>query len=162
VKKRSIRIAGQLFSFSESQLEPGWTVSKRPGDWLIFTTAAGDRIRLMKTSSRSKVFASVGGLLISGEIQQEGVKTVEALTGADADLTAQFPGKVRKILVLQDQVVAQGEPLILVEAMKMEFTIKAPFPGQISKICVSEGQQLAPGDRFVEMTDAVAGAPSGT
>ena len=43
-----------------------------------------------------------------------------------ADLVAQFPGKVRKVLVAEGAQVAEGEPLVLVEAMKMEFAVKAP------------------------------------
>jgi biotin carboxyl carrier protein len=66
-------------------------------------------------------------------------------------LVAQFPGKVRKIMVQPGQEVQEGDALVMVEAMKMEFGVKAPRAGKIKTILVREGQQLSPGDRFVEL-----------
>ena len=41
--------------------------------------------------------------------------------------------------------------MLLLEAMKMEFSVKAPFKGTIERILVKEGQQLSPGDRFLDL-----------
>ena len=44
-----------------------------------------------------------------------------------------------------------GEPVVLVEAMKMEFTIRAPFDGVVKQIRVKDGQPISPGDRFLDV-----------
>jgi biotin carboxyl carrier protein len=54
-------------------------------------------------------------------------------------------------LVREGDQVAEGAPLMLLEAMKMEFSIKAPFNGTVKKLCVQEGQQLSPGQQLVEV-----------
>jgi biotin carboxyl carrier protein len=46
---------------------------------------------------------------------------------------------------------------MLLEAMKMEFSIKAPFAGVVKKLCVQEGQQLSPGQQLVDLIPEGAG-----
>lgn len=71
--------------------------------------------------------------------------------GAEAsDLRAPFPGKVVKVLVSAPLDVAKGEALVVLEAMKMEFTYTAPKDLRIEKVLVREGQQLDKGAPFFE------------
>ena len=122
----------------------------RPGGWVIFTDAQGARHRMMMSEGRGTLSASLGGTLYLGAVSSDHVQG-SARGGGDSDLVSQFPGKVRKVLVGEGVEVSENDPLILVEAMKMEFTIKAPFSGKVAKILVKEGQQLSPGDRFLEL-----------
>jgi biotin carboxyl carrier protein len=46
--------------------------------------------------------------------------------------------------------VVEGQPVIVVEAMKMENELKAPCDGTVSKLCVAEGDQVAARDVLVE------------
>lgn len=131
-----------------------WKLSIRPGGWIVAereTPGGGqERRRIAIAEARGALGASLGGLLWQGEV----LETREGAggdAGSETDLTAQFPGKVRKILVQAGQEVKAGEPLCLVEAMKMEFAIKAPFAGKVMKILVAEAQQLSPGDRLVDL-----------
>ncbi|MBI4925956.1 MAG: ATP-grasp domain-containing protein [Bdellovibrio sp.] len=66
-----------------------------------------------------------------------------------SELEVQFPGKVRKILVKKGDYVQRGEVLLLVEAMKMEFAIKAPYSATIKELFTKEGQQINIGDRYL-------------
>ena len=91
------------------------------------------------------------------------VRTSASAAGAadDSALVAQFPGKVRKILVAVGAQVNAGDKLILVEAMKMEFAVVAPFSGTVSTIKVTEGQSFSPGARFADVTVAATAAKGG-
>ncbi|MES2741612.1 MAG: acetyl/propionyl/methylcrotonyl-CoA carboxylase subunit alpha [Pseudomonadota bacterium] len=60
-------------------------------------------------------------------------------------LTAPMPGKVVALLVAQGQPVKRGEPLVIMEAMKMEHTIAAPHDGVIAQILYAVGDQVADG-----------------
>ena len=71
-----------------------------------------------------------------------------ATAGPSADSTAilaQMPGVVLRINVELAQTVTEGQPLLVLEAMKMEVAINAPVDGVISEITVAEGEQVAAG-----------------
>ena len=52
---------------------------------------------------------------------------------------APMPGMVFKILVEEGQEIKKGDPLIILEAMKMENVLKSPTDGVIKKIAVTQG-----------------------
>jgi biotin carboxyl carrier protein len=56
-----------------------------------------------------------------------------------------MPGKIVRILVKLGDVVAKDQPILVMEAMKMENQIKATQAGKVSKISVTEGQALETG-----------------
>jgi urea carboxylase len=62
---------------------------------------------------------------------------------------APIPGSVWKINVKAGQIVSKGETLVVLESMKMEFSITAPSDGTIRQIDVEEGQQVNAGQQVV-------------
>lgn len=64
---------------------------------------------------------------------------------------AKMPGKIAKIMVKQGQQVEKGDPIIVMEAMKMENEIRALISGEIKKISVSEGQAVETGALLIEI-----------
>lgn len=74
--------------------------------------------------------------------------------GGHGDLTAPMPGQVQKHLVATGAVVAPGDPLLVMEAMKMQLEIKAPRAGAVKRFLVAEGEQVAGGAPLVELEDA--------
>lgn len=67
-----------------------------------------------------------------------------------------MPGVVLRILVQTGQSVTAGEPLLVLEAMKMEQTIKTTIDGNVGAILVEPGEVVAPGQMLVEI-DADSG-----
>ena len=110
-----------------------------------------ERRRFMLQEGNGKLSAQLGGKLWHGDIVAVSAGGSASSGGLDSDLTAQFPGKIRKILVKAGDRVEEGASLLFVEAMKMEFSVKAPFSGRVSKVHVQEGQQVSPGDRFLDL-----------
>jgi glutaconyl-CoA/methylmalonyl-CoA decarboxylase subunit gamma len=66
-------------------------------------------------------------------------------------VTAYMPGRVVKILVVQDNEVKAGQGLIVLEAMKMENEIQAERDGVVKRVLVTEGQAVEGGDPLFEM-----------
>jgi len=64
---------------------------------------------------------------------------------AGARLTAPMPGKVVAVLASKGQEVKKGDPLVIMEAMKMEHTIAAPSDGLVEEILYQVGDQVADG-----------------
>ncbi|MFM0018126.1 acetyl/propionyl/methylcrotonyl-CoA carboxylase subunit alpha [Paraburkholderia azotifigens] len=64
-------------------------------------------------------------------------------------LTAPMPGKVIAVLVEQGAAVEKGQPLIVMEAMKMEHTIGAPTAGKVAEVLYAVGDQVADGAQLL-------------
>jgi urea carboxylase len=73
----------------------------------------------------------------------------------DGDLvSADLNGSVWKILVEPGQRVEAGQPLIVVEAMKMELAVTAPRAGIIKRISCQQGRPVGPGDALLWLEHA--------
>ena len=58
-------------------------------------------------------------------------------------LHAPMPGRVIKVLVVEGETVAEGQALLVLEAMKMEHSLRAPHAGTVRDIRAGEGEQVA-------------------
>jgi len=68
-------------------------------------------------------------------------------------VTAPMPGLVRDVAVSVGDRVSAGDPLIVLEAMKMEHVLKAPREGVIKDVSTAQGSQVAAGDILVTLED---------
>jgi acetyl-CoA carboxylase biotin carboxyl carrier protein len=59
---------------------------------------------------------------------------------------SEIAGSVWKIEVTVGDQVAEEDPLIILESMKMEIPLLAPRAGRVTEILVSEGEAIAEGD----------------
>jgi propionyl-CoA carboxylase alpha chain len=62
-----------------------------------------------------------------------------------------MPGQVLRILVHEGQQVKTGDSLVVLEAMKMEQTIRTTINGRVQSVLVKTGQVVAPGQMLVEI-----------
>jgi 3-methylcrotonyl-CoA carboxylase alpha subunit len=69
-------------------------------------------------------------------------------------LTAPMPGKVIALLAETGAKVEKGAPLLVLEAMKMEHTIKAPRAGVVKAFHFAPGEQVSEGAELVELESA--------
>jgi 3-methylcrotonyl-CoA carboxylase alpha subunit len=66
-------------------------------------------------------------------------------------LTAPMPGKVVSFAVKAGDTVAKGQPLAVMEAMKMEHTIAAPADGVVQELLYAPGDQVAEGAELLKL-----------
>ncbi len=66
-------------------------------------------------------------------------------------ITAPMPGKIKKVNFLDGQSIKSGEVGIVMEAMKMEYSLKAKIDGQVKKILCSVGDQVTLGQTLVQL-----------
>jgi 3-methylcrotonyl-CoA carboxylase alpha subunit len=74
---------------------------------------------------------------------------------AAGKLTAPMPGRVTRLLVEAGAKVRRGEPLVVIEAMKMEHTVTAPADGVVTAV------RFAAGELVEEGAELIAFAPAG-
>ena len=72
-------------------------------------------------------------------------------TSSDGRIRAAMSGRVVAVLVKQGERVTAGQPVITLEAMKMEHVHSAPVSGTISAVEVIEGDQVTTGRIMVEI-----------
>jgi len=68
-------------------------------------------------------------------------------------ITAPMPGTVIKVNVHQGSTVEAGDPLVVLEAMKMETPLLAPYDATVKTVHVEEGDRVAGGAVLVELDD---------
>jgi biotin carboxyl carrier protein len=66
-------------------------------------------------------------------------------------LSAPMPGKVVRILAPAGTEVEAGQPVLVIEAMKMQNELKSPKKGRVKKIAVSEGAAVEAGQALAEV-----------
>jgi glutaconyl-CoA/methylmalonyl-CoA decarboxylase subunit gamma len=67
------------------------------------------------------------------------------------EITAPMVGKVVKVLVTVGQEVEEDEPVVMIEAMKVEMPVVAPEGGKVSAVHVKEGQTVEGDALLVEL-----------
>lgn len=68
-----------------------------------------------------------------------------------AHVGANIPGTVIKILANEGDEIKENQPIIILEAMKMETNVLSPRDGKIARVLVEEGAQVEAGELIVEL-----------
>lgn len=62
-----------------------------------------------------------------------------------------MPGRITKVTVKEGDLVKAGQAIVMMEAMKMEYTLKAEIDGQIKAVLIKEFDQVNLGQVLVEL-----------
>lgn len=119
--------------------------------------ASGNKVDLEVNGSQyeveleSEVKTSKTPTLIRTEVRP--TQKVEPLTTSASvkKITAPLPGVIMKLLVKEGDEVKTGDPLLILEAMKMENTILAEASGKIQSIKIQPNGSVLQGDLLMEI-----------
>ena len=78
--------------------------------------------------------------------EQEPESVIQLDANNDNNLLAPMPGVLLKYLVEEGQQVSKGDPIAVLEAMKMENTLPSPSDGQVTSTPVNTGDTVIKGD----------------
>ena len=90
-------------------------------------------------------------LVLASRIDDEDV-----VTEGPGAVNAPMPGRILKVFVEAGQAVTLEQPLLIMEAMKMEYTLASPRNGRVGEILVKEGDQVSEGSLILEVHDEIA------
>jgi acetyl-CoA carboxylase biotin carboxyl carrier protein len=62
------------------------------------------------------------------------------------DVVAEMVANVWKVVVAQGDAIAEGDPIVILESMKMEIPVEAPVSGTVKELRVQEGGVVQEGD----------------
>jgi biotin carboxyl carrier protein len=87
-------------------------------------------------------------------LEREAAGGRRAAAGAHAGgLEAPMPGVITKVMVVVGEDVSKGQPLLALEAMKMEHVIRAPRAGRVKAVSASPGQMVQSGAALVALEE---------
>jgi 3-methylcrotonyl-CoA carboxylase alpha subunit len=129
-----IELAGATYQL-ELVARDGAQLSIRLGDTATHGSVRRDgELFHVFTGGRHTTFTYNDPMAHAGEIEAGGGR-----------LTAPMPGKVVAVMTSNGKSVKKGEPLVIMEAMKMEHTIAAPSDGVVEEVLYQVGDQVADG-----------------
>jgi len=102
----------------------------------------------------NRSFIDFEGLLLELTIPAEDEATAGNAAGSAGEkdkIFAPMPGKIVKLLVSQGDQVAEKQPLVIVEAMKMEHQINAVAAAVVKKINFGDGDQVDTDTPIIEL-----------
>ncbi len=86
-----------------------------------------------------------------GEFQKEAGSGQRDKATREGQVTTTMPGNIVDVLVEEGAEVSAGDPVLIIEAMKMETEIKAPASGKVTAVHIKKGDRVTPGDVLVEI-----------
>jgi acetyl/propionyl-CoA carboxylase alpha subunit len=110
------------------------------GDRMWFVEHGGHRRQARVATSGDRVYVLSEGMLFA--LVEEPRFPDHAAQDVAGGLVAPMPGKVVKVLVAEGQEVTAGSPLLVLEAMKMEHTVRAADTGVVRALHVAVGDQV--------------------
>ncbi len=145
-----LEVGGERLPFASRALAGG------AAGTVFDVTLAGTRATLTvyRSGERFAVFAPTlpGGSALVAE--HDPIAHAGEGAGEGGRLTAPMPGKVVQLLVKAGEAVSRGQPLAVMEAMKMEHTLAAPRDGEVAELLYAVGDQVAEGAELLRLVKA--------
>lgn len=107
-------------------------------------------IGIFKKGKKIQVFYK--GNLFEVEAISDRDSSKAGVAGTGLEIMSPMPSRIVKILKEQGDEVDEDEPVVVVEAMKMESELKAPSTGKIKEIKVNEGDTVEEGAILVTLS----------
>ncbi|GJM40677.1 MAG: 3-methylcrotonyl-CoA carboxylase subunit alpha [Ardenticatenaceae bacterium] len=108
-------------------------------DWMLAVNGRFHQLLIVQNGDDFWVQTDAGAVCVTALPRLPRKTAVSATAGS---LRAPMPGSVLAVLVQPGQAVSEGDPLLKLEAMKMEHTIRAPAAGQVAEIFYAAGDAV--------------------
>jgi biotin carboxyl carrier protein len=154
-RDRDGRIAVQIGDGELREVDARWVQNGR-----ALSLRVDGRMHLIDLTAHDEpghLEATVNGrfldLLVMDELRAR-AHEAQAQVGGGGRVCAEIPGLVMSVLTTVGAAVRRGEPLLVLEAMKMQNEIGAPLDGVVAEVLVREGQSVNLGDALLVIEPA--------
>ncbi|MFK5986007.1 MAG: sodium-extruding oxaloacetate decarboxylase subunit alpha [Pseudomonadota bacterium] len=136
-------------AFEPAPIEEAQVTSCSESDNNTYTVSVAGKSYVVQVDDGGDI---TKGPIAAGESNIAVAETSAAIpTGEGEAIPAPLSGQIFKIPVTNGQQIAEGEVIIILEAMKMETEIRASKAGVITELCVKEGDTVSVGDSLIKM-----------
>lgn len=126
------------------------------GSWVEVRGPEGP-VRCAVSVSARQIWISCGGVTyVLERVHREAAGQEGAAT--EDEIRAPMTGRVVRVASTPGAAVKEGDLLLTIEAMKMEFKLTAPEDGTVAEILCAEGDRVELGQLLARLTPAAAGA----
>jgi len=101
-------------------------------------------VGILKRGKRVDIFLE-GELYEFEPISDKEKEKAKGIVSGVQEIKSPMPSRVVKILKKSDELVKEGEGVIVIEAMKMESELKSPIEGKVKEVKVKEGDAVESG-----------------
>ena len=155
-KKIEVEINSENSTFTSGNTNGSYNFSFQNGRYFL---RVGTKVHKIDNVSYdgSDITFSIDGSWHTVSVKDEQELLLDSLgfkTGTEVgagSLKAPMPGKLLDILVKVGDSVTKGQPIVILEAMKMENELKSPIDGTIESIAVETGQSLEKNTPILEI-----------
>jgi biotin carboxyl carrier protein len=124
--------------------------AQRSGDFgvsLLFPDAshAGVSVQLASGPAQGETRAYLSGRSVTVSVNGRRTGRVAADSGGEQRILAPMPGRVVRVLVAVGDQVDARQPVVVVEAMKMENELRSPKAGRVKDVAVTAGTSVEAG-----------------
>jgi len=148
VKVQNYQNNGESVSFDINGKSHYYILISRDGQELIIDNGGRFRAAVSTPSKEGESMIISNGKEAIGSVAVKKMKRAEAHAGG---LTSPMPGKIFKILKEAGSEVKKGEAVLILEAMKMEHSIRADKDGKVKKILFKVGELVQGGVILAEV-----------
>lgn len=128
------------------------------GQWHLVENGITYHVSLLNMDyAKHQIQLSINGEVFDIDIEDKYAQLIDRLGLSKevaiqiTDIKAPMPGLILQINLQEGDSFSEGDPLLILEAMKMENVLKAPCDGTISKILVKAGDPVEKGQILIEL-----------
>ena len=109
----------------------------------------GRAVRFLHERAGGRLRVAIGGECFEFELSDAGRSRRASASHGNPETRAPMPGKVLQVTACVDDEVKPGDPLLILEAMKMENVLCAEIAGRVREVHVKPGEMVEPGKLLV-------------
>jgi biotin carboxyl carrier protein len=123
----------------------------------VVVAKSGRVFRVDAAPAGKDLLLHVGGVALTVRVEDEAKRLLRegdrpsSHAHAPDEIRAPMPGRVVRVAVRPGDAVVRGQPLVVVEAMKMENELRAGRAGTVRDVWAREGQAVEAGERLVRI-----------
>ena len=162
-----VDVDGRIVSVNVHRANGGFVVEVDGREWTVdaaridshtlslLVGSSSREVTIVADARPGQLLVGVGAAPMSVTVngrRRWGRKDDSGAGGGPQRLVAPMPGKIVRVLARTGAVVQPRQPLVVVEAMKMENELRATRPGVVSELLVQEGQSVDAGALLLVVT----------
>ena len=121
-----------------------------PGVYSILLDGRSHTIHVSQDANALEVWAGTRRHFISLSDPRDSVgENKRQAASGPVEIRAPMPGKIVKLMAAEGAKVRAGQPVIVVEAMKMQNEMKSPKDGVVSRVLAPEGATVSAGETLI-------------
>jgi biotin carboxyl carrier protein len=148
VKVQDFKKSGQVVSFTLEGKQHSYSLISQNGTELLLESGTRFKAAVSSPNKDGESIVMAGG---REAVFTSGTKKNKRSAGQAGSLTSPMPGKIFKVIKEVGSEVKKGETILILEAMKMEHSIRSDKDGKVKKINYKVGELVQGGVALAEV-----------